>query len=76
LLARDEIEIDALCETRLERLPVVVVYRRHDLEALGVEVVPTFRTPHVTLAHHDLDSLVRALLTCEHGEIRNAYFDE
>ena len=75
LLARDQREIDALCETRLERFPVVVVFRRQDLEALGVDVVPTFRTPHVTLAHHDLESLVRALMTCEHGAIRNPHFD-
>ena len=30
-------------------------FERRDLEAAGVEVVPTFRTPHVTLCHRDLD---------------------
>lgn len=74
LAARDDDEIAILCETRLERFETVVIYRRQALEALGVVVVPTFRTPHVTLAHENLDSLVQALLTCEHREISNPYF--
>jgi hypothetical protein len=76
LVARDDIEVASFCETRLDRFPTVIVYRRHDLEVLGVEVVPTFRTPHVTLAQPDLDSLVNALLTCEHRKVKNPYFDE
>lgn len=74
-LAIDETEILALCESRLERFPAVLVYRRDDLERLGIEVVPTFRTPHVTLAHPDLESLIRVLSICEHLEITNPHFD-
>ena len=75
LLARDDVEVDSFCETRLERFPTVIVDRRHDLEGVEVEVVPTFRTPHVTLARIELDSLVTALLTCEHRRVQNPYFD-
>lgn len=74
-LAADYVEIAVLCETRLERFATVVVYQRHDLEAKGIEIVPTFRTPHVTLAHHDLEVLVAVLLTCEHRILDNPHFE-
>jgi hypothetical protein len=61
LVATDDVEVLALCESRLERFPLVVVYRRPDLEAAGLAVVPTFRTPHMTLAHQDLEALVTVL---------------
>jgi hypothetical protein len=61
LVATDDVEVLALCESRLERFPLVVVYRRPDLEAAGLAVVPTFRTPHTTLAHQDLEALVTVL---------------
>jgi len=76
LLAADDPEVFALCQSRLQRFPTVLVYRRQDLELSGIEVVPTFRTPHVTLASPDLEALVQALRTCEHREVRNPYFDE
>ena len=60
LLAEDDDEIDVLCETRLERFGTVAVFRRTDLEEAGIELVPTFRRPHVTLAHTNLDALVNA----------------
>jgi hypothetical protein len=34
--------------------PIAVVFERSALEAIGIDVVPTFRTPHVTLAHAEL----------------------
>lgn len=70
--ASDE-EIDAICQTRLVRFPVVVVFRRADLEQAGVQVVPTFRTPHVTLCHEQLDEFVWRLLHCERGVRSNPY---
>jgi hypothetical protein len=71
--ASDSQEIDALCESRLVRFEVVVVFRRTDLETAGVDIVPTFRTPHVTLCHADLTLLVSRLLSCEHEVVVNAY---
>jgi hypothetical protein len=41
----------------------------------GVDIVPTFRTPHVTIAHADLGELVRRLLGCEHEVVENPYHE-
>lgn len=74
-VATDDREVDALCQTRLERFPTVVLFERSALEAAGVQVVPTFRTPHVTIAHRDLDSLAAALMSCDHESAVNPYHD-
>jgi hypothetical protein len=60
-------EVDALCESKLNAFPVVAVFDRTDIEASGLLVVPTFRTPHVTIAHEDLDELVGRLVRCRHS---------
>jgi hypothetical protein len=70
--ASDE-EIDAICQTRLIRFATVVVFARVELEKAGVEIVPTFRTPHVTLCHAELHQLVERLIGCEHTDRRNPY---
>lgn len=71
--ATNEAEIDAICQTRLVRFATVAVFRRAALEDAGVEVVPTFRTPHVTLCHERLEELVWRLLSCEHRVFGNPY---
>ena len=71
--ASDE-EVEALCESRLVRFRDVVVFKRTDLERAGVEVVPTFRMPHVTLCHHDLSELVARLMGCGHRLTANPYY--
>lgn len=48
--ARDLEEVDDLASDQLERFPRVAVIPVAALEADGFEVVPTFRTPHVTIA--------------------------
>jgi hypothetical protein len=73
--AVDEPEVEAICETRLERFEMVVLYDRPDLERAGIEIVPTIRRPHVTLAHQSLDALVHGLRSCQHGTLANRYFD-
>ena len=40
-----------------------------------MEIVATFRTPHVTIAHSDLNELVRRLLECEHDVVENPYHE-
>ena len=45
--------------------------RRSALEADGIEVVPTFRTPHVTSAHTELDELLRRHLRLQHEILEN-----
>jgi hypothetical protein len=48
--ARSDAEIDDLAADQLERFPVLVVLPINQLIAAGFEIVPTFRTPHVTIA--------------------------
>lgn len=74
-LAADGDEVDVLCETRLERFAIVLVFRRADLLVTGIEVVPTFRRPHVTLAHPDVDALVSGLRSCKRVEILNPHHE-
>ena len=51
----------------------VVVFRRNDLIASGIEVVPTFRAPHVTLAATELELLGARLLSCQHETMANGH---
>jgi hypothetical protein len=74
-LATDDAEVDALCETRLRQWAIAIVFTRSALEAGGIEVVPTFRTPHVTLAHAELATLVQGLTSCEHRAVVNPYHE-
>lgn len=48
--ARNDEEVDHLAFDRLDQFAKLRVYRVADLEAAGFELVPTFRTPHVTVA--------------------------
>ncbi len=72
-LANDAAEVDVLCETRLERFATLVVFHREDLIASDVELVPTFRAPHVTLAAPELDLLVNRLISCQHETMANVH---
>jgi hypothetical protein len=74
-VAADEDEIDALCETKLRAWSTVVVFARSALETAGIEVVPTFRVPHVTLADPSLDVLTQKLLLCDHRVVVNPYHE-
>jgi len=71
--ARDEDEVAALCQTKLANFATVVVFTRADLEAEGIDVIGTFRTPHVTLAAADIEALVTALTRCPHQVRANPY---
>ena len=73
LLGQRDAEVDVLCETRLERFATVVVLRVADLVAAGVDVVPTFGAPHVTLAAIQLDVLVDRLVACQHETRANVH---
>lgn len=75
-LAKDVDEVAVIGETRLERFPQLRVYERRALIAIGLEVAPTFRRPHVTIAHVDLDALVAGLAACDHVVVTNIPKDE
>ncbi len=60
--ARTDAEIDDLASDHLERFPELAIYSTHDLVVAGFEVVPTFRTPHVTITFtEDLDDSLSRL---------------
>ena len=75
-LAVDDDEVDVLCATRLIRFATVAVFRGAALREVGIEIVPTFRTPHVTLCHPTLEELVTKLRACEHLERKNPYYED
>jgi hypothetical protein len=47
---RNEEELDDLSADQLERFPMLEIFDRAALESARFEVIPTFRTPHVTIA--------------------------
>lgn len=71
--AEDEDAIVDLASDQLERFPMLHVYSADALVAAGIEVVPTFRSPHVTLAFADLDAGLRTLRSLAHETRVNAY---
>lgn len=71
--ARGEKEVGALCQTKMVNFQTVVVFARADLERNGIDVVGTFRTPHVTLAARDINTLLAALIRCPHQVRDNPY---
>ena len=74
--ARNEAEIDDLAADQLERFPVLVVFDVVALHDAGFEIVPTFRTPHVTIAFSgDLAPKLLLLAAVEHLERANPYHD-
>ena len=73
--ASSEEAIETLAEGELERFPELVIYNVADLLANGIEVVPTFRTPHVTLAFRDLSGGLAVLNGVEHERRMNRYHD-
>lgn len=64
-----------LCETNLDRFAVVFVFRPADLQATGVLVLATYRTPYVTLAADSADALIRMLQGCPHERLLNPYHE-
>lgn len=46
----DDRDVDDLAATQLQRFPRLGLLRVADLLGVGFEVVPTFPTPHVTVA--------------------------
>ena len=61
--------------TKLAPRALVVVIDLRSLNEAGIEVIPTLRTPHVTLAHASLDHLAQKLVACEHRIVINPYHE-
>ena len=74
--ARSDDEVDDLAADQLERFPLLVVFRIGDLEAAGFDLVPTFRTPHVTIAFTtDLDQALVTLAALGTDRRPNPYHE-
>lgn len=72
--ARNETDIRLLAEDRLERFPMLRLYSMATLTTAKFEVVPTFRTPHVTIAFEgDLEDGLRRLWNADHETRSNPY---
>jgi hypothetical protein len=74
--ARGDAEVDDLAADQLERFPVLAVFEIAALLDAGYEVVPTFRTPHVTVAFTgDLEERLLALAELQPRVVENPYHD-
>ena len=74
--ATSDAELDILAAGVLERFPVLLVYRYALLVEAGIEVVATFRSPHVTLAFSSLDAGLATLRNLDHKRLANEYHGE
>jgi hypothetical protein len=73
--ARSDDEVLDIGEDRLEAFATLYVYHLDDVIAAGFEVVPTYRSPHVTIAFYDdVDAGVSRLLAVPHRTVRNPGF--
>ncbi len=72
--AQSDGDIDDLASGQLVRFELLGIYRVSALRAAGYEVIPTFRTPHVTIAFTgDLDEGLERLRLAVHDERPNPY---
>ena len=70
--ARSDDEVLDLGEDRLGAFATLFVYRLGDVVDAGFEVVPTYRSPHVTITFYDdLDIGVARLLAVPHRTVIN-----
>jgi superfamily II DNA or RNA helicase len=70
--ARSDDEVRDLGEDRLQAFEILHVYQLADVIAAGFEIVPTFRSPHATIAFYtDLDDSVARLLAVKHRTVTN-----
>ncbi len=75
--ARDDTEIDELAANQLRRFPTLELLQPGDLTAVGFALVPTFRTPHVTITFDgDLDEWLATLESLDVDRRANPYHDQ
>ena len=73
--ARSSDEVLDLGEDRLDAFATLFVYRLADVIEAGFEVVPTYRSPPVTITFYDdVDDGVARLLAVSHRTVSNPAF--
>lgn len=73
--AEDDDAVADLASDQLERFPLLRLYRPEALTSAGIDVVPTFRSPHLTLTFDDLEAGLSALAVVEHEIRHNPYHE-
>lgn len=72
--ARTETNVLDLAQEQLIAFGTLRIYRASALVAAGFEVVPTFRSPHVTITFYDEPELsIARLFEVRHRELRNPF---
>jgi len=75
--ARSDDEVLDLGEDRLDAFATLFVYRLADVIDAGFEVVPTYRSPHVSITFYDdVDTGVARLLAVSHRTVSNPAFGQ
>lgn len=75
--ARSDDEVLDLGEDRLDAFATLFVDQLGDVIDAGFEVVPTYRSPHVTITFYDdVDTGVARLLAVRHRIVSNPAFRE
>ena len=70
--ARSDEEVLDLAEDRLDQFETLFVYGIAALIDAGFEIVPTYRSPHVTITFYDEpDVVVHQLLVVDHRALAN-----
>jgi hypothetical protein len=73
--ARSDDEVLDLAEDRLDSFHTLFVYALADVRLAGFEVVPTYRSPHVTIAFYDEPgNAIARLLAVPHATVNNPSF--
>ena len=73
LAAPTEAALDQLARTVLVRWDVLVLMTAGAIRLAGLELRPTFRTPHYTIILPELDRDVVRLAECDNERIQNPY---
>jgi hypothetical protein len=74
MFAESDADVAELGAGPLRRFPILAIYTVDDLETAGFEVVPTFRTPHVTIAFvGEVDDGLERLRSAVHEHRPNPY---
>jgi hypothetical protein len=70
--ARSDDEVLDLGEDRLDAFETLFIYRVVDIVEAGFEIVPTYRSPHVTITfYNDLSEGIARLMAVDHRILTN-----
>ena len=65
--APDHDALDDLAREKLIRFEVLTIITVGALRSAGLEIIPTFRRPHLTILLPDLDGDLKRLLACDNA---------